>query len=58
MPVHPYTNWNRREEGDREQTEPYRKYFFICGVPNENSFLVSPSKRERDSKKPFSIFMR
>lgn len=29
-PIRIYTNWNKRESSDREQIEPYRKYFFIC----------------------------
>lgn len=29
MPVHAYTNWNKRESDHKEQVEPFRKYFFI-----------------------------
>lgn len=30
MPVHTYTNWNKRLSDEEEQIEPYRKDFFIC----------------------------
>lgn len=29
MPVHAYTNWNKRESDHEEQIEPFRKYFFM-----------------------------
>jgi len=38
MPVHTYTNWNSRLSDEREQIEPYRKYFFICEGANTETF--------------------
>lgn len=29
MPVHTYTNWNKRQSDTEKQLKPYRKYFFI-----------------------------
>ncbi len=26
MPIHSYTNWNRRPSDQKEQIEPFRKY--------------------------------
>lgn len=33
-PVRTYTNWNSRKTDQKEQIEPYRKYFFICEGAN------------------------
>lgn len=38
MPVHTYTNWNRRPSDREEQIEPFRKYFFICEGANTETF--------------------
>lgn len=38
MPVHAYTNWNKRESDHEEQVEPFRKYFFICEGANTETF--------------------
>ena len=38
MPVHAYTNWNKRESDHEEQVEPFRKYFFICESANTETF--------------------
>lgn len=38
MPVHAYTNWNKRQSDLKEQIEPFRKYFFICEGANTESF--------------------
>ena len=38
MPVHTYTNWNRRPSDKEDQIEPYRKYFFICEGTNTETF--------------------
>lgn len=40
MPIHTYTNWNRRPFDREEQTEPYRKYFFICEGANTETFYL------------------
>ena len=29
MPIHTYTNWNKRQSDNKEQIEPFRKYFSI-----------------------------
>lgn len=33
-PVRSFSNWNRRYPDDKEQVEPYRKYFLICEGAN------------------------
>lgn len=38
MPVHTYTNWNRRPSDQVEQIEPFRKYVFICEGVNTETF--------------------
>ena len=38
MPVHTYTNWNRRISDRQEQIEPFRKYIFICEGANTETF--------------------
>lgn len=31
MPVHTYTNWNKRQSDAEKQLKPYRKYFWRKG---------------------------
>ena len=38
MPVHTYTNWNKRNSDTEKQIEPFRKYFFICEGANTEMF--------------------
>lgn len=38
MPVHTYTNWNSRPSDQKEQIEPFRKYYFICEGANTETF--------------------
>lgn len=38
MPIHTYSNWNRRPSDQEEQIEPFRKYFFICEGANTETF--------------------
>ena len=38
MPVHTYTNWNKRQSDTEKQLKPYRKYFFICEGANTETF--------------------
>lgn len=38
MPIHTYTNWNKRSSDGEKQIEPYRKYFFICEGANTETF--------------------
>ena len=38
MPVHTYTNWNKRQSDAEKQLKPYRKYFFICEGANTETF--------------------
>lgn len=41
-PVRNYSNWNKRRSDEIEQTEPYRKFFFICeGVNTETWYFQS-----------------
>lgn len=40
MPIHVYTNWNKRNSDSQEQIEPYRKYFFICEGANTETFYI------------------
>ena len=42
MPIHTYTNWNKRSSDGEKQIEPYRKYFFICEGANVSDKLNSP----------------
>lgn len=37
-PVRSYTNWNCRENDEKEQIETYRKYFFICEGANTETW--------------------
>ena len=52
MPVHTYTNWNKRETDDKEQIEPFRKYFFICEGANTETFYF---KKLIDLRKELGI---
>lgn len=52
MPVHTYTNWNRRPYDQEEQMEPFRKYFFICEGANTETFYF---KRLIDMRKRLGI---
>ena len=38
MPVHTYTNWNKRSSDLEEQIDPLRKYYFICEGANTETF--------------------
>lgn len=38
MPIHTYTNWNKRQSDIEKQIEPFRKYFFICEGANTETF--------------------
>lgn len=55
MPVHAYTNWNKRESDHEEQVEPFRKYFFICEGANTETFYF---KKLIDLRKELGIFTR
>lgn len=52
MPVHTYTNWNRRPSDQEEQIEPFRKYCFICEGANTETFYF---KRLIDLRKQLGI---
>lgn len=52
MPVHTYTNWNKRESDSEEQVEPFRKYFFICEGANTEIFYF---KKLIDLRKELGI---
>ena len=52
MPVHTYTNWNRRPYDQEEQVEPFRKYIFICEGANTETFYF---RRLIDLRKQFGI---
>ena len=52
MPVHAYTNWNKRESDHEEQVEPFRKYFFICEGANTETFYF---KKLIDLRKELGI---
>ena len=52
MPVHVYTNWNKRQSDLKEQIEPFRKYFFICEGANTESFYF---KKLIDLRKELGI---
>lgn len=30
MPIHVYSNWNKRATDQEEKIEPFRHYYFIC----------------------------
>lgn len=44
MPVHTYTNWNKRQSDTEKQLKPYRKYFFICEGANTETFYFQNLK--------------
>lgn len=52
MPIHTYSNWNRRHSDTEEQIEPYRKYFFICEGANTETFYF---KKLIDLRKELNI---
>ena len=52
MPVHTYTNWNKRQSDSKEQVEPFRKYFFICEGANTETFYF---RRLIDLRKELGI---
>lgn len=52
MPVHTYTNWNKRSSDLEEQIEPLRKYYFICEGANTETFYF---KKLIDLRKNFGI---
>ena len=52
MPIHTYTNWNKRQSDQQEQAEPFRKYFFICEGANTETFYF---KKLIDLRKELGI---
>lgn len=40
MPVHAYTNWNKRESDHEEQVEPFRKFFLFVRVQIQKRFIL------------------
>ena len=52
MPTHIYENWNTRPSDQKEQIEPYRKYYFICEGANSETFYF---KRLIDIRKELNI---
>lgn len=52
MPVHTYTNWDRRMSDLEEQIEPFRKYIFICEGANTETFYF---RRLIDLRKQLGI---
>lgn len=52
MPVHTYTNWNKRKTDEEEKVEPFRKYCFICeGANTETCYF----KKLIDLRKELNI---
>ena len=51
-PVRSYTNWNSRITDEKEQIEPYRKYFFICEGANTETWYF---KKLIDIRKELNI---
>ena len=51
-PVRSYTNWNSRTTDEKEQIEPYRKYFFICEGANTETWYF---KKLIDIRKELNI---
>ena len=51
-PIRRYTNWNRRSSDEKEQQEPYRKYFFICEGANTETWYF---KKIIDIRKKLNI---
>lgn len=42
MPIHVYSNWNKRATDQEEKIEPYRHYYFICeGEKTEPYYIKS-----------------
>ncbi|MBQ8023108.1 MAG: RloB domain-containing protein [Succinivibrio sp.] len=52
MPVHTYTNWNKRKTDEEEKVEPFRKYCFICEGANTETFYF---KKLIDLRKELNI---
>ncbi len=52
MPIHTYTNWNKRPSDEEEQIEPFRKYVFICEGANTETFYF---KKLIDLRKQLGI---
>ena len=52
MPVHTYTNWNSRPSDQEDQSEPFRKYYFICEGANTETYYF---KRLIDIRKELGI---
>lgn len=52
MPIHTYTNWNKRPSDQSEQVEPFRKYIFICEGANTETYYF---KRLIDLRKQLGI---
>lgn len=52
MPIHTYSNWNIRSSDNKQQIEPFRKYFFICEGANTETFYF---KRLIDLRKELGI---
>lgn len=52
MPIHTYTNWNKRQTDEEEQIEPFRKYIFICEGANTETFYF---RRLIDLRKQLGI---
>jgi hypothetical protein len=56
MPVHQYTNWNKRSTDGEKQIEPYRKYFFICeGAKTETFYFRNLIDKRKELKIPQMI---
>ena len=51
-PVRSYTNWNSRNTDEKDQIEPYRKYFFICEGANTETWYF---KKLIDIRKELNI---
>ena len=51
-PVRNYSNWNKRTYDQKEQIEPYKKFFFICEGANTEVFYF---KRLIDLRKQLGI---
>ena len=52
MGVRVYSNWNKRLSDEKEQLEPYRKYFIICEGANTERFYFT---RLIDNRKTLNI---
>lgn len=51
-PIRIYTDWNKRSSDSNEQSEPFRKYFFICEGKNTEVWYF---KKLIDLKKQLNI---